>query len=235
MLLTAAILLQSFAQKAPDEEISGSGRIVTVKRDLQGFSGLNVSSGITLYVRQGDKFSVEVESNQSVIPYLETKVDRGVLYIRIKAHTVVKKAKTLNAYVTLPRITELTASGNAQIELDNKIKGERIYGSITVNSLLRGHIDCDKLELRGTGSSLIEIEGSVSSLMKLRLSSGTEFDCYDLKVKDLNIEASSDCVARITVSGDMRVNVGSGAKFLYKGPGKIVQKKIAESGTVRHT
>ena len=47
-----------------DQGISGNGRVVEDDRDISGFTGVKVSSGIDVYLSQGSNFKVKVEADE---------------------------------------------------------------------------------------------------------------------------------------------------------------------------
>ena len=47
-----------------DQGISGNGKVVEEIRDLDGFTGVKVSSGIDVYLSQGSNFEVKVEADE---------------------------------------------------------------------------------------------------------------------------------------------------------------------------
>ena len=58
--------LQSCIIDGWDQGISGNGNVLEETRDISGFTGVKVSSGIDVYLSQGSSFEVKVEADENL-------------------------------------------------------------------------------------------------------------------------------------------------------------------------
>ena len=63
----------------------GSGKIVTEKRSLSGFKGVDVGGVFQVEITAGKEFAVEVETDDNLLPLIKTEVNNGVLEIESTA------------------------------------------------------------------------------------------------------------------------------------------------------
>ena len=59
--------------------VSGSGRVATDKRDVKGFSSVDVSGIFQVEIVSGKDFSVEVQADDNILPLIQTNVDGDTL------------------------------------------------------------------------------------------------------------------------------------------------------------
>ncbi len=232
-LAAACTALQSFQQNQ-SVVIKGSGRVVNETRQVGPITSINVNSGIELIVRRGDKQSVSVESNRNIVPYIETKVERGVLYLRIKSRTIVQRSSGLKAYVTLPRLNELSASGRSTVVLKDKfISDGKMYIKAGVGSQIEGYIECFRLEAAVAGGSTLDLAGKVTGKCDLMVSSGSTFEGSSLACNDISVNATSSAVVRVRANNTIEINAASASKVYYKGKAKVIGLNLVGKSVAR--
>jgi hypothetical protein len=99
--LTIAIMLLSiscYAQAQSWKTVSGNGDVVTKERKTDSFTGLKVSSGIDVYLKQGSEVTVTVEADENLHEYILTEVRNGVLnvYSEVNIRDAEKKKSVCN-------------------------------------------------------------------------------------------------------------------------------------------
>ena len=62
LLIITAVLFSS-CHYFGGKRINGSGKVISQARTFSGFTGVDVSSAITVYVKQDPSFSVKVETD----------------------------------------------------------------------------------------------------------------------------------------------------------------------------
>ncbi|TFH26681.1 MAG: DUF2807 domain-containing protein, partial [Bacteroidia bacterium] len=89
--------------------ISGNGDVVEETRDISGFTGVEVSTGIDVYLTQGDGFEVMVEADENLQDVILTELKGDRLVVRTD-HVNIRSAKSKKVHVTLPELSELKIS-----------------------------------------------------------------------------------------------------------------------------
>ena len=64
-----------------NEHIHGDGNVISQNRAITGFNRVDVSSAIELYVTQDSGYSVKVETDNNLQPFVEVYKDGDVLNV----------------------------------------------------------------------------------------------------------------------------------------------------------
>ncbi len=226
-------LLQSYDQ-TPGVVLNGSGGLLTEERQVADFTAVSVSSGINLQIRRGDKISVKVQTNRNIVPYIETRVERGTIYVRLKARTIINRSRDLNVYITMPVVSELVASGSSEIVLKDRFDTPgMVYIRAGVASKITGEIACDRMEVNTNSGSEVSLEGKVRDVCTVKCSSGSYFYSYGLVTNNLNLTATSGSEIHATADGSISINATSSSKISYRGRGKVVGMNAAGNAKVK--
>ncbi len=92
-----------------NESISGNGRVVEETRDIDGFTGVLVSSGIDVYLSQGGSFDIRVEADENLQEVILTELEGNNLVVKTDRVNI-RNAKSKKVHVTLPELRELKIS-----------------------------------------------------------------------------------------------------------------------------
>lgn len=99
---------------AQQKAIKGSGNIVTEERNVALFDKIKASRSIHVFLTQGENFTVKVEAEDNILPYIETNVLNHLLHLTLQEGINVKSREDIKVHVTLPKITALHASNLGQ-------------------------------------------------------------------------------------------------------------------------
>jgi len=194
--------------------VSGEGKRVTKTLDLEEFSGIGVSIGAEIHLRQGNKQKVEIKAQQNIIDLIDTEIRNDKWRVRLEKGTNLKRHDGIDVYITLPMIDELSVAGAGSI-----------VGETDFN-------DVDDLEVSIAGSGDIMLNGSGEDL-EVSIAGSGDIDLAGFKVDDceVSIAGSGDC--EINVSGSLQVSIAGSGDVKYKGNPDKVKSSIAGSGDVR--
>lgn len=195
--------------------ITGSGRIVTEKRNTGNFNGISVSQGIEVDLKSGET-NVVAETDDNVMRFLETEVVNGTLRIRLSGHNSYNNVH-FKVYVSAPEINRLTASSASEIDAIDVL---RSGDDIKLSSSSAGHITA---EINAPGVSAESSSGGGMKLtgrtrdFKATVSSGANLEAEDLLSENTIVNASSGGHAYVHASVSIKANASSGSNIRYKG------------------
>lgn len=208
--------------------VSGNGKIKADNRVVdQPFTGIEVSSGLSAYVSQGDKTSITVEADDNLLPLIQTEVSNGVLKIYSKQN--LQNGSSVHVYVTLPQVNSLQATAGSLLESKTVLKS----GAITLESGSGSEID---VTLQATNVSCTSGSGSSMALKGVAVSitassaSGSSLDAKGLKVEEAKAQASSGSSLSVSPSKHVKASASSGASVTYYTEGGITADTEASSG-----
>ena len=229
--LLTLISLYSFGQQTVINDPNAQ------KRTLSGsFNAIKVSSGIQLYLTQGDEESIAVSASDS--KYMErfkTEVEGGTLkiYFDQKGLTWINSEKRkLKAYVSFKTLQHLDGSSGADVFTKSVLKLPALDMEFTSGSRFEGEVDVDDLSTDQGSGSEISITGKAGKL-KVEVSSGAIFKGFDLTTDFCEAKASSGGGARVTVSKELAAKASSGGGVRYKGGAAIKDLDVSSGGVVK--
>jgi len=205
-------------------------------RNLKGFHGVRIGSGIDLYLSQGTEAVAVSASKPEWRDKIKTVVENGILKIYLEntgSHLIWGLSNPkLKAYVSVSTIDELKASGGSDVYIDKTIKSDKLNMNLSGGSDFRGQVDVRDLSIDQSSGSDVDISGNVGNLT-VDASGGSDFKGYDLITENCSIEASGGSDAEITVNKELKVDASGGSDVYYKGSGVIRNVKSSGSSSVK--
>lgn len=225
-VVTILLGVSGAAQKVlndPDAEV----------RTATGYHSVSVSSGIDLYLTQGDEETVVISAEDKIKERIKTEVTNGVLKIYIEWKSNIKiswnNKKPSKAYVSYKSLKSISGSGGSDIRLvDGIIKTDELHISLSGGSDFNGSVDVSKLNINQSGGSDSDIRGSAGR-MEADISGGCDIDAYGLAVENCVINASGGSDARINVSAKLVANASGGSDIDVKGKCEITKNTSGAS------
>jgi uncharacterized protein YxeA len=184
--------------------VRGDGNVVKKERTATSFDGIRVSTGIDVYLKQGDEESLAVEADENLHEYIITEVKDGVLHVYSDAN--IREAKMKRVYVTMKEVTSLKTSS-------------------------AGDIIGETLDVNISSSGDITLSGEAETL-NVDLSSAGDLEAYNLQVKEADISASSAGDAKVNVSEKINARASSAGDISYRGNPKYVDASSSSAGGI---
>ena len=207
------------------------------KRSITGsFTAITVSSGIELYLTQGNEESVAVSTTDSkYLDHFKTEVENGVLkiYFDNKGFSWgASDKRKLKAYVSFKTLEKLYGSSGAAVKAQGSFELNNFDMKFTSGSDFSGKLNAKELTVEQSSGSVINITGKAEKI-KVEVSSGAVFKGYDLAVDYCDASASSGAGVRITINKELNAKASSGAGIHYKGEALIRDINVSSGGLVK--
>jgi hypothetical protein len=190
------------------------------KRNLSGFHAVEVSSGIDLYLSQGQETVVISAVEAKYRDKIKTQVRDGVLKIWYESNWTDRGDKKLKAYVSFKDLDMLGASGGSDIYVDGTISVSKLSLHMSGGSDFDGKVSLDEMKVDCSGGSDAKISGNAKNLFVIA-SGGSDFKGYELITENCTVDASGGSDVFITVNKELNVNSSGGSDVFYKGNGAI--------------
>jgi hypothetical protein len=219
--------------------IEGNGNVKTEERPAEPITAIaNSTSFRVIYVRDDD-YSITVEAESNILPYIETKISGGSLEVKtIRGTHCLRCTVTPVITVTAPFISELVSAGSGDLVAD-PLEGDevKIISSGSAD-ILAGEISTGDLSIVITGSGDVTTDYIITESFSVTLSGSGDLDAVGEAVNGKYTVSGSGSVyadelsvdeAEMTLSGSgsvhAQVNVsldafisGSGNIYLYGNP-----------------
>jgi hypothetical protein len=210
-------------------------------RNVEQFSGIQVSTGVNVVFKQETPTNVKVIADADKLKYVVTKVENGVLKVYVDNKGVKNlKFKNLSVNVSSPRIENIQTISGASFVAVNTIRennlnieatsGSNINGTFNANdhinvsvdsgANIRADVTSGKVVFKGTSGSNSNLKGTARTGI-FEISSGASCKAENLRINDANVESSSGGSISIEVKDNLKVKASSGASVKYRGNPKI--------------
>jgi hypothetical protein len=192
---------------------------VTTTRPASGFTAVNISGGIDLYITQGTAVSVKIDAAEDIQKYIKAEVHNGTLEIYLESNNLFKWIRTNNnmkAYVTAPTLTKLNASGGSDVYSQNVWKINELSMTATGGSDIKFEAVGGKMDCKATGGSDLTLRGKVADLT-LNASGGSDVNAKDLEAVNVIVSASGGSDVSVYVTTELKANANGGSDIYYKG------------------
>jgi len=199
-----------------------------VVRQTGPFNSIVVSSAIDLIITQSKNVAVAVSASESkYVENITTEVRNNTLYIGYKGSNAGWGPKYMRAYVSVPDLYKIGASGACNVKIDGSINGTDLEISLSGSSDFKGSVSVNNLKLVASGSSDIVISGKTTNL-RVDVSGSSDLKGFDLSADYCDVSASGASDVNITVNKELKVSASGASDVYYKGNGVI--KEISSSG-----
>ncbi|MDP2337867.1 MAG: head GIN domain-containing protein [Bacteroidota bacterium] len=198
-------------------------------RQITGFHGISVSSGIDLYLTQKNVEEVAVEAGPDDLDKIVTKVEGGILKIYIKEKSWFNlnwNIKARKVYVSFTNLDKLEASAGSDVVSENFLKLDKLNLDASSGSDVKLELDVNELSVGSSSGSHISLKGKVT-VLQADASSGSNISAGELQAKKCTASASSGSDIRIFVSDELDASASSGGDITYSG--NPAKKDINES------
>jgi hypothetical protein len=234
-ILLAVFAFVSFAAAAQEGKVIDDKN--AQKRSAQGFHGIEISSGIDLYLSQGNEEAVAVSAaNLDVRDRIKVDVVDGILKIYIEDHGFHWgnwNNQHLKAYVSCKTIDLLHASGGSDVFFEDPIHSDRLKLNLSGGSDLHGKMTIGELSITQSGGADSYVSGSATTLY-VHTSGGSDYHGYDLAADDCHVEVSGGSDAYLTVNKELTASASGGSDVHYKGNGVVRSSSASGSGSISH-
>lgn len=189
--------------------VKGSGVASTETREADEFTGVEVGGVFEVEITAGQEYSVQVQADDNLLPYIRTEVESGVLTIstkqRISSHT------PLRVVVSAPEIDHLDVSGASKVSLSGVKNSE--------------------LGVHTSGASKLKLVGETSSL-NVEVSGASNIDGESLKSKTAIVDASGASKVSVFVTERLSTDASGASRIQYSGSPASVDKKTSGASSV---
>lgn len=206
------------------------GPVTTEERKVSNFHSINVSTGITVYLSQGDRESLRVEADENLHEYIITEIRGGVL--NIYSNFNIRNARSRKVYVTMKEVRSLKTSSAGDIIGMTPVVADVLIVSTTSAGNINLEVRANQIKAGSSSSGDIKLKGTADRL-NASLSSAGGIKAYDLTVREADISVSSAGDAQINVTERLKARASSAGGVRYRGNPKYVDAHSSSAGSIR--
>ncbi|MBL4559478.1 MAG: DUF2807 domain-containing protein [Bacteroidales bacterium] len=197
----------------------GNGNIQTQDREIGSFTAISASSGLNVYVLQGDKESLRVEADENLMEYIITRVKGNELILKIDGN--IRRASKMDIYLTLVNVNEINVSSGADFETRNVINAENLDISVSSGADAKMELNVKELSCSVSSGADATLRGK-SVFFYAKASSGSDLKAKQLIAKSCKAKASSGGDVTVYAEEEIEAHASSGGDVSYYGnPAKV--------------
>jgi len=215
--------------------VPGSGVVVSEKREVSAFTGIEVRYPASVTIKQGQTNSVTVETDDNLLSQLSTRVNNGSLIIENTESAWSRRVDPSDKIlisITVKDLRDVKFDSAGEIIMEG-IQSDQLKLSISgagTTSLIDVQLGTCEVNLSGAGS--INANGEVNEL-DIDISGAGSFSGKDLKSNSTTASISGVGSASLWVVKDLAANIsGVGSVNYYGSPS--VQKNVSGLGSVNN-
>jgi hypothetical protein len=215
----------------PWRSVRGSGDVVEVRRDVAGFSGIELRGVGHLYIEQDESEELRIEAEDNLLQYIESRLEGTTLVIGTQSGVNLRPTRPIIFRVTLRDLDSLVISGSGSAEGADVEAGDL---SITVSGSGEASLtdlEADRLRVRISGSGNVDVSGRAET-QDLTISGSGEYRAIDLDSEEAEVRVSGSGSATLRVSSRLDASISGSGSVRYAGS-PVVESRITGSGSVR--
>ena len=228
LLVAVAFVSQSCFHS---NRIEGNCNEITVHRIVGEFTGVYCCGSLDVRLINDTACFVEIDGESNLIPYIDTDVHNGILKIEVQSWRNLDPNYPLVIYVHAPLINSVELSGSGSIFSDTlhaQYMDVDLSGSGDINLI----VQTTSIDANISGSGGISLLGSATNA-DFKISGSGNIHAFSFPV--------SECMADISGSGSMYLNVATLLDVVISGSGNVhyygnptVNVNVLGSGLVIH-
>ena len=228
-LLCICISCQSFSGSG--EVIKGNGTIETKSFPQNNFNALSISGGWIADIRYSETFSIQIETDENIFPYLDVFLTGTTLNIGFKSGYSISPTQC-KVSITMPALIKLQTAGSLtavissfnmpkdSMSIDISGSGNITARDITVNTL--------KVDVSGSGD--FSATGKAENMIADVSGSG-DIKTTDFETEKADISISGSGSAKVWVTRHLKADIGASGSIRYKG-NPVIETKSSGIGRI---
>jgi hypothetical protein len=211
-------------------DLIGSGNLETEEYVFTDFTEVEISSAFEFEIEQSDSYSINVTADDNVIDYVQVSKEGQTLKIGLGTVPSLGPV-TLRAFVSMPQLHGLTASGASHGTVSDFSSTEDVNITVSGASRVTGDITAGDAEFDIDGASTIQLEGSANDMVA-SVDGGSHFNLDDFTVNNADVIFSGASSGTINLNGRLDANLSGASTLWYIGEPTMGTIEITGASTL---
>ena len=209
--------------------VRGSGNLITEERDVSSFNEVQLKGSGKVTLTQGDKQSLKIQTDDNIMPLIETRVINKKLTISHGKYNL--RPTTFNVDITVEKLEGVSIAGSGDISGNSRFFSDNFYAEISGSGDIELELEVSKMKAAISGSGSINLFGKADDSTAAISGSG-KINAFDFETKNVSvtIRGSGDC--RVNASESLHATISGSGDIYYKGRPQI-STRISGSGSLK--
>lgn len=210
------------------ERIRGNGNIITSQRNVGDFNSIDAGGAVQVRLRQDASHSVQVQTDENLLEFLEIFKDGNTLVIQPKKGYNLQPSDEVIVHVSAPSYRVIDASGATKIVGEGRITGQNLELGASGASEVRMEVAISELKADLSGASTLELSGN-SARFDTEASGASKIKCLNLVTDETKLDISGATDAEITANKQLTIEASGASNVEYRGNPNINQNSSGAS------
>jgi hypothetical protein len=232
-VILAIIVLSTALAGCSSMAVNSSGRIVREDRPVSGFERVTISTSGALTVIQGATEGLTIETDDNLLPHIQTEVQDGALSIRFDRQNwsqVYRPSRPITYTLALKTLRGLAASGAVTVTA-RELSADDLRITVSGSSNVRlGHLEAEALTYILSGSGSVEVAGRVGR-QDLTISGSGNYSAADLASDAVRASISGSGTATVWARDKLDARISGSGSIGYYGRPQVSQS-VSGSGKI---
>ena len=243
LAVTAAAVLTAFSMPLPAHAVTitlfngdgttvaGSGKEVSVARQVGAFSVLRLDSSVDVHAHQGTTPSVTVHADDNIEPLVETVIEGDKLVVRMKKGTSFRTHHEVFVDVVFTSLTAAQQHGSGDLQID-QLTAPKFESSIAGSGDLKiDHAQLGQFALSVAGSGDVMISGSADEA-RFGVAGSGDINARNFIAKRVSVSISGSGDAHVNATEALEAKVAGSGDVTYSGHPHDVSRRVSGSGSI---
>jgi hypothetical protein len=231
--LPATQALASPLDWVANDKVQGSGNVKKQARELAHFTGVSLSLPANMELRIGNTESVSIETDDNLLPLIETVIENGTLKIRPTKRNSILHARTMKIVVVAKEVERLALGGSGSIESD-ALRGKKLSFDLGGSGSIRlKGVEGDAVAISVGGSGNFKSGGGKADSLSVSIGGSGDVDVGQVQTSDASVSVAGSGTAIVWASSGLSVTIAGSGDVNYYGDPKVSRSVVGSGGTKR--
>lgn len=213
-----------------DEEIEASGVTITEEHDLSDISGISVTDGLVVTMKQSPNNIMTIETDSAYRQYYNIVSDKGMIRISKDKDVSFGTSGLTTITIYKEEFSTVNVSGGSELRAD-MIKGKDVSINVSGGAVMESLLNVINLDLYLSGGSELMLSGQCERI-NMESTGGSELEAEELDSRYANLTLSGGSEAELAVSDSLWVKASGGSSLRYHGEPMHVTNNSSGGSTV---
>jgi hypothetical protein len=217
------------ADSSGKKTVSGSGDVVIRTREVPEFNRILLKGTGHVYLARGDLQSIEIRTDDNILPLIKTEVRDEVLEISDENYDL--KPTALEFHISVKRLKGIRTIGSGDVTGQSTFEADDFSVELNGSGDMNLPIVAARLKTIINGSGSMTLTGETDDYEAAIKGSG-DIRGFSLKTKNASVSIAGSGNCGLFVSESLRVDISGSGDVIYLGRPRI-ESRVKGSGSVK--
>ncbi|MES3023406.1 MAG: head GIN domain-containing protein [Pseudomonadota bacterium] len=215
------------------EKVEGSGSIKTEARQLAQFTGLSLAIPAKLELRIGATESITIETDDNLLPLIETVVERGILKIKPSKNNMNLRANTLRIVVQAKQIDRISLGGSGSVTAAALRAPSLSFDLGGSGQIDIGSIDAKSVAVSIGGSGKLRAGGGATEELTVSIGGSGDVDLGKVSTNIARVSVAGSGEATVWAQKSLAATIAGSGDVNYYGDPSVAKSSVGSGDVTR--